>query len=151
MNNDIAVYCNERSCSVSATLWPRSLVTGVILGALMFCSNDAAAAEKEKYAFLSVISPGAQQITIADTARLDDVLEVLRAANVVFEGPVPVVVTVSGEPRTVAYKLTVRLDTYNPRGATDPGCPYQQVTELTYDLEGRLYVYYVSYQAPCVK
>lgn len=137
--------------AIGPALLPVVLVCGFVLPMLVLFHGDATSAEKSDYANLQVASPDAREITIADTARLNDVLQVLRTNNVTFEGPVPIVVNESGEPRTMGYDVTVRLDTYNPRGETDPGCPYRQVTKLSYDLQGRLYVYYVSYQPLCIK
>ena len=134
------------SVRLSTIIW-----LGFLLGGMALEAGDAWAEQKSKFTVLRIVSPDAREIAIPDKAKLNDVLKVLMENGITFDGPEPIILKGVGEPQTLGHRLEIRLNTYNPRGVTDPDCPYQQITELRYDLEGRLYEYTVFYFVSCVK
>lgn len=123
-----------------------------IIAVILVVPNNRLSGQENEYTTFRFLSPSARQITITDTATLDEVLEIFRSNNITFNGPRPILDDHgTGKQETFGYRLTVELTTYNPGGDTNPRCPYKQITDMWYGLEGRLYQYNVLFFLTCIE
>lgn len=132
-------------------LLPAAWKTAIIAALLIF-PGGAYAEPRNEYLTFRIQAPGVREVTVPDTATMDQVLEIFRSNDITVDGPRPILVDDGSGGQVVAgYELTVELMTSIAGKADEANCPYWQTTELLYGMQGRLLEYKVSYLLDCIE
>lgn len=133
-------------------VFPPTAWTIAIVAALLILPGRAEAEPRNEYLSFSIQSPGPREVAVPDTATMEEVLEILRANDIPVDGPRPILVEDGAGGQVVAgYNLTVDVTTAISGTADEAHCPYRQITEMLYGLNGRLLEYKVSYDLNCIQ
>jgi hypothetical protein len=147
-------YCRRAMrCSALSRVHFASRCIIALVVMLLVLPNSASSETASDFTSFRFVSPKAREITVPDTATMDEVLDILRSNNVPFNGPQEIFIDDGKGGQVVGvYKVILELITYDPRGTTSPHCPYKQTTTMWYDgTSRRLQHYTVVLLVTCVK